>query len=51
MEMLVWLIPISLGPAVWAFFWSLRGHQYDNRERARQRVLLKDFDDAPKPLP
>jgi cbb3-type cytochrome oxidase maturation protein len=53
MEMLVWLIPISLGLGglgLIAFFWSLKAHQYDDPEGARQRILSGDYDDAPKPV-
>lgn len=52
MEMLGWLIPISLclgGLALIAFFWSMKTHQYDDPEGARQRILSDDFDEAPKP--
>lgn len=52
MEMLVWLIPISLGLGglgLIAFFWSMKTHQYDDPEGARQRILSDDFDSAPKP--
>jgi cbb3-type cytochrome oxidase maturation protein len=52
MEILVWLIPISLGLGglgLAAFFWSLKSHQYDDPEGARQRILSQDYDDVPKP--
>ncbi len=52
MEMLVWLIPISLGLGglgLMAFFWSMKTHQYDDPEGARQRILSGAYDDAPKP--
>lgn len=53
MEMLAWLIPISLclgGLGLVAFFWSLKAHQYEDPEGARQRILSDDYDDAPKPV-
>lgn len=52
MDMLAWLIPISLGLGgigLTAFFWSMKTQQYDDPEGARQRILSTDYDDAPKP--
>jgi cbb3-type cytochrome oxidase maturation protein len=52
MEMLSWLIPISLflgGLGLVAFFWSMKTHQYDDPEGAGQRILSDDYDKAPKP--
>lgn len=54
MDMLVWLIPISLslgGIGLIAFFWTMKTHQYEDPEGARHRILSSDFDDAPKPHP
>ncbi|WP_126974905.1 cbb3-type cytochrome oxidase assembly protein CcoS [Frigidibacter oleivorans] len=52
MEMLAWLIPISLflgGMGLAAFFWSLRDNQYDDPEGDARRILNRDWDDRPKP--
>jgi cbb3-type cytochrome oxidase maturation protein len=51
MEMLVWLIPVSLGLgglALLAFFWSMKTRQYDDLEGAGERILLGDYDEVPK---
>lgn len=52
MDMLIYLIPISLGLgglALIGFFWSLKTQQYDDPEGASQRILSAEYDDAPKP--
>lgn len=52
MEMLAYLIPISLfmgGLGLAAFFWALRGRQYDDPEGDSHRILSKDWDEHPKP--
>jgi cbb3-type cytochrome oxidase maturation protein len=54
MEMLVWLIPISLGLGglgLVAFFWTMKTHQYEDLEGAGQRILSDDYDDTPKHPP
>jgi len=52
MEILGWLIPISLGLGLLglgAFVWTLRHHQYDDPAGASQRILAPDHDDHPMP--
>ena len=51
MEMLVYLIPVSLflgGLGLGAFYWALKGRQFDDPEGDGQRILRKDYDDRPK---
>lgn len=52
MEVLVWLIPVSLllgGIGLVAFVWTVRTNQYDDPEGDSQRILSDDWDDHPKP--
>jgi cbb3-type cytochrome oxidase maturation protein len=52
MEMLVILIPVSLllgGLGLAAFVWAVRGRQYDDPSGDAARILVKDWDDRPKP--
>lgn len=52
MEILTILIPVSLflGALGLAFFvWSLRTRQYDDPEGDARRILMRDWDDRPKP--
>ena len=52
MEVLSYLIPVSLflgGLGLAAFFWPLKGKQYDDPEGDSHRILSKDWDDRPKP--
>ena len=52
MNVLVFLIPVSLilgGLGLWAFFWALKGQQFDDPDGDSQRILTGDYDDAPKP--
>lgn len=50
MEILAILIPVSLGLGMLgllAFWWTLRGAQYDDPEGDAERILRKDYDDHP----
>jgi cbb3-type cytochrome oxidase maturation protein len=50
MEVLAILIPISLflgGLGLFAFFWTLKSHQYDDPEGDSRRILSDEYDDAP----
>lgn len=52
MEVLAFLIPVSLllgGIGLLAFFWSLKGRQYEDPEGDSRRILSSDWDDHPKP--
>lgn len=52
MTMLAILIPASLllgGVGLVAFFWALRGRQFEDPDGDGQRFLSKDWDDRPKP--
>ncbi|MBT9386375.1 cbb3-type cytochrome oxidase assembly protein CcoS [Pseudooceanicola sp. CBS1P-1] len=52
MDVLVWLIPISLflgGLGLIAFVWSVRTNQYDDPKGNSQRILSQQWDDRPKP--
>ena len=52
MDILIWLIPLSLGLGVaglGAFVWSVRHRQYDDPDGNAARILLPDWDDRPKP--
>ena len=51
MNVLVFLIPVSLilgGLGLAAFFWALRGRQFDDPEGDRYRILSDEYDDKPK---
>lgn len=51
MNVLVYLIPVSLilgGLGLAAFFWALRGHQFDDPDGDKHRILSDDYDDTPK---
>lgn len=52
MEILGILIPVSLGLGALglaAFFWAMRTKQFDDPEGDANRILIKDYDDRPKP--
>ena len=52
MQILAILIPVSLvlgGVGLAAFFWALRAHQFDDPEGDASRILVKDWDDRPRP--
>ena len=52
MDILTWLIPISLGLGLLGlagFFWTLRTQQYDDPAGNSQRILAPDYDDHPMP--
>jgi cbb3-type cytochrome oxidase maturation protein len=52
MDVLVWLIPISLfmgAIGLIAFLYTLKTNQYDDPEGDSQRILSDDWDDHPKP--
>jgi cbb3-type cytochrome oxidase maturation protein len=52
MSSLYLLIPLALvllGVAVWAFFWAVRGNQFDDLESPAVQILLDD-DRAPPPV-
>jgi cbb3-type cytochrome oxidase maturation protein len=51
MEVLVWLIPVSLmlgGIGLAAFFWALRARQFEDPDGDSRRILNPDYDDHPK---
>jgi cbb3-type cytochrome oxidase maturation protein len=51
MEVLVWLIPVSLtlgGVGLAAFFWALKARQFEDPEGDSRRILNPDYDDHPK---
>ena len=51
MDVLVILIPVSLilgGIGLAAFFWALKGRQFDDPEGDANRILTTDYDDKPK---
>ncbi|MGB5557963.1 MAG: cbb3-type cytochrome oxidase assembly protein CcoS [Paracoccaceae bacterium] len=51
MNVLVYLIPVSLilgGLGLAAFFWALRGRQFDDPEGDSHRILSDDYDNKPK---
>ena len=51
MEVLVILIPVSLflgGLGLLAFFWALKGRQFDDPQGDSARILTEDFDDKPR---
>ena len=52
MEVIIWLIPISLflgGLGLIAFIWSVRTNQYDDPQGNSQRILSDQWDGHPKP--
>lgn len=51
MQVLVWLIPISLvlgGAGLVGFIYTLKSNQYDDPEGDAQRILSGEYDDHPK---
>jgi cbb3-type cytochrome oxidase maturation protein len=51
MEVLVWLIPVSLGLGgigLAAFFWALKARQFEDPEGDSRRILNPDYDERPK---
>ena len=51
MEVLIWLIPVSLflgGLGLAAFFWALKSRQFEDPEGDSRRILHPDYDDRPK---
>lgn len=51
MNVLVVLIPASLllgGAGLAAFFWALKGRQFDDPKGDAERILRPDYDDEPK---
>ncbi len=51
MNGLALLIPLALGMGLFglvAFFWALRGGQFDDLEGAANRILIDDEEDAPR---
>ena len=51
MDVLVWLIPISLilgGIGLAAFIYTLKSNQYDDPEGDARRILSDEYDDHPK---
>ena len=52
MNILTFLIPVSLflaGIGLVAFFWAIRHKQFDDPQGSAERILMKDWDDRPKP--
>lgn len=52
MEILTILIPASLllgGAGLAAFLWALKSKQFDDPTGDANRILMKDWDDRPKP--
>ena len=52
MEILGILIPVSLfmgGVGLLAFIWAMKSNQFDDPEGDAQRILTKEWDDAPRP--
>ncbi|WP_407494532.1 cbb3-type cytochrome oxidase assembly protein CcoS [Pseudooceanicola sp. MF1-13] len=52
MDVLVWLIPISLflgAIGLIGFLYTLKSNQYDDPEGDSQRILSDEWDDHPKP--
>ena len=52
MEILGILIPVSLflgGIGLVAFIWAMKSRQFDDPEGDTNRILMKDWDDRPKP--
>lgn len=51
MDVLVVLIPVSLllgGLGLAAFFWALRGRQFEDPRGDSERILSPDYDERPK---
>jgi cbb3-type cytochrome oxidase maturation protein len=51
MDVLVWLIPISLilgGIGLAGFVYTLKSNQYDDPEGDARRILSNEYDDRPK---
>ncbi len=51
MNVLVYLIPVSLilgGLALAAFYWALKGRQFEDPDGDSQRFLSDTYDDKPK---
>ena len=51
MEILAYLIPVSLvlgGLGLAAFWWTIRGEQYDDPDGDARRILDDAYDDRPK---
>ena len=51
MDVLVWLIPISLilgGIGLAGFVFTLKSNQYDDPEGDARRILSDEYDDRPK---
>mgnify|MGYP001025910416 CR=1 FL=1 len=51
MEVLVWLIPVSLflgGLGLAGFFWALKKGQFEDPEGDSRRILNPEYDDKPK---
>ena len=52
MDILFWLIPVSLILGLLglgAFVWTLVCKQYDDPRGDAERILLKDWDERPRP--
>ncbi len=52
MEVLSWLIPVSLGLGLLgllAFVWAMRTKQFDDPEGDANRILTSEHDDNPAP--
>lgn len=52
MDILFWLIPVSLILGLLglgAFVWTLVSKQYDDPRGDAERILLKDWDERPRP--
>jgi cbb3-type cytochrome oxidase maturation protein len=52
MEVLSWLIPVSLGLGLLgllAFVWAMRTKQFDDPEGDANRILTTEHDDSPAP--
>ncbi|OWU85546.1 cytochrome c oxidase subunit II [Oceanicola sp. 22II-s10i] len=52
MDILVWLIPISLvlgGVGLLGFIYTVRSNQYDDPEGDARRILSDEWDDHPRP--
>ncbi len=50
MDVMIYLIPLAIIMALmglWALFWSLSSHQYDDLEGAAYRILLDDDEGKP----
>lgn len=51
MNVLVYLIPVSLilgGLGLAAFFWAMRGSQFEDPDGDSHRILSDDYDNKPK---